>query len=216
MPEPLRRCPRRSAAHRSGDGVVPARFARDQRGVAPDRLAVAAPDRARRPSAAAARPDTTCPGRNAASRPARSGRAGGGSARRRGCAWSGRPRRCSIPPTDSRRSTRRSARRPWSGARRCATRSASTLSPSASSAAQASSENGAVTRGCLGDARDAHVEGEVDLGRLDQAGDRRGRAVVRRRGERQMAFRRTAGRRSDRARSSRRPADRPRSRRADR
>ena len=33
-----------------------------------------------------------------------------------------------------------------------------------------------------------HLERELDLGRLDAAGDRRGRAVVRRRGERQMAL----------------------------
>ncbi len=70
-------------------------------------------NRARRPSAAAARPDTICPGRNAGARRARSDRAAGGSDRRRARAWSARARRCSIRPTDSRRSTRRSARRPW-------------------------------------------------------------------------------------------------------
>ena len=60
--------------------------------------------RVRTPSAAGFRRDTICPGRNAAGRPARSACAGGGSDRRRGRAWSDRPRRYSIP-RDSRSST---------------------------------------------------------------------------------------------------------------
>ena len=40
----------------------------------------------------------------------------------------------------------------------------------------------------LGDALDAHVEEEGDGRRLDQAGDRRGRAVMRRRRDRHVAF----------------------------
>ena len=55
-----------------------------------------AASRARTPSAAAVRRDTICLGRNAAGRPARSGRAAGGSGRRRARASSRRARRCSI------------------------------------------------------------------------------------------------------------------------
>ena len=40
----------------------------------------------------------------------------------------------------------------------------------------------------LGDARDVHVEGKRDFARLDHAGDRRGRTVVRRGRHRQMTF----------------------------
>ncbi len=40
----------------------------------------------------------------------------------------------------------------------------------------------------LGEARDLHVEGELAAGRLDEAGDRRRGAIVRRRADRQMAL----------------------------
>ena len=75
--------------------------------------------RARRPSAAAARRDTTCPGRSAAGCPARSDRAGGGSgsaaqARLAAAVGGGVP----LRRHRARRCRRRSARRPWSGARR--------------------------------------------------------------------------------------------------
>ena len=102
---------------------------------------------ARTPSAAGFRPDTICPARNAAARPAQNDRAACGSTRRRAHAWSGRRRRCSIPAIPCRRWRRRSARRPWSAARHADARSASTCSPSASSRAQDSSENGFVMRG---------------------------------------------------------------------
>ncbi len=68
---------------------------------------------ARTPSAAAARRDTICPGRDAAVRPARTCRPVGGSVGRPGRAWSARTPPCSIPPPHSRRPRRRSARRPW-------------------------------------------------------------------------------------------------------
>ncbi len=66
------------------------------------------------------------------------------------------------------------------------------------------------------DARDLHLEGEIDLGRLDAAADRRRRAdnAALRRAE--YAPRRSAIRRSGPSRSSRRPADRPRPMHADR
>ena len=87
--------------------------ARDQVGILPDRHAVLAPIEPEGPARQAFARDTICPARNAAGRPAQSACAAGGSDRRRARAWSGRPPRCSIPATPSRRSTRRSARRPW-------------------------------------------------------------------------------------------------------
>ena len=104
--------------------------------------------RARRSSAAGSRPDTICPGRSAGSRPARSGRAAAGSACRPAPASPARPLRCSTPAPRSRRSRRRSARRPWSAARRPRRARRRPCAPSASSAVQASSENGLVMRGC--------------------------------------------------------------------
>ena len=185
--------------------------------VAPDRLAVARASRARRSSAAGFRPDTTCPGRNAGSRPARSARAAGGSARRPGRAWSGRRRRCSTPPPRNRRSRRRSARRPWSAARPALRDRAST------SLAERVERCPAVVRERLGDAR---VLGDArrpacrsrsrHWRRLADARDRRGVAVMRRRGERHVALAGRAGPRSGRGRSSRRRAGRPRTRRAGR
>ena len=103
----MKRCASPGAGGAAGD------LARDQRVVAPDRHAVACASRARMPSAAVLRRDTICPGRGAAARRAQSGRAGDGSVRRRGCAWSARARPYSIPPTGSRRPIRKSARRPW-------------------------------------------------------------------------------------------------------
>jgi hypothetical protein len=147
-----------------------------------------AASRARTSSAAGSRPDTTCPGRNAGSPPgakrSRSRRISV-SARR---AWSARRHRCSTPRSRSRRSRRRSARRPWSGGRRRRRGPASTFRPSASSASHASSENGLVIRGCSATRVTRHVEGEVDIGGRGHAGDRRRRAVVRRRGERDVAL----------------------------
>ena len=67
----------------------------------------------RRPSAAAPRPGTTCPARAAARRRVRSAPTGGAPAVRRAPVWPARAPLSSIPPTGSRRSTRRSARRPW-------------------------------------------------------------------------------------------------------
>ena len=68
------------------DGVAALRFGRDQRGVLPDRLAVLAPEQREAPSAAALRPDTTCPGRSAADPP------GAKRSRRRRINWSARAR----------------------------------------------------------------------------------------------------------------------------
>ncbi len=70
----------------------------------------------------------------------------------------------------------------------CATRSRSTLSPSASSFAHAASVKGSRHARRLAQPRHAHVEAEGHLRRLDEAGDRRRRAVMRRRAQRQMAF----------------------------
>ena len=144
--------------------------------------------RARTSSAAASRPDTICPGRNAGSRRARSVAQAPDQLVGERRAWSGRRRRCSTRPLRNRRSRRRSARRPWSGARRRPSSSASTSSPSASSACQLSSENGLVMRGCSAMRVDPHVEVELDIGEARQARDRRGVAIMRRRGERDVAF----------------------------
>ena len=104
--------------------------------------------RARTPSAAGFRRDTICPARNAAARPARTASR---SRRIRSSASAalGRADRGDIPfrRLPDRRPRRRSARRPWSGARRPPSRSASTCSPSRSRRAQDSSENGLVMRG---------------------------------------------------------------------
>ena len=51
-----------------------------------------------------------------------------------------------------------------------------------------SSENGLVMRGCSATRVDLHVEVEIDIGEARDAGDRRGVAIMRRRGERNMAF----------------------------
>ena len=186
-------------------------FLGDQVGIVPDRLAVACASRARRSSAAASRPDTTCPGRNAGSRPARSGRAAAGSACRPARASSARPRRCSIRRSRNRRSTRRSARRPWSGARRRPASSASTCWPSASSAAQLSSENGLVMRGCSATrctfmSKSKSTSAQLADSRRRSA-RRCGNAAWRPAG---YGFRRSAGPRSGRGRSSPRRAGRPR------
>ena len=103
---------------------------------------------ARTPNAASARRDTTCPGRNAAGRPARSGRAAAGSDRRRDSRFLG-PSAAGIPFRGLIIVDRNEGRLAAHGqAHIVRFRSASTFSPSASSAAHASSENGAVTRGC--------------------------------------------------------------------
>ena len=70
----------------------------------------------------------------------------------------------------------------------CAARSASTFSPSASRAIQASSENGAVTRGFSAIRATFMSIAEADLTGLDETGDRRGGAIVRRRRQREVAF----------------------------
>ena len=70
----------------------------------------------------------------------------------------------------------------------CAARSASTCSPSASSAAQDFFRERPRDPRRLGDARDAHLERERRVRRLHRAGDRRGGAKMRRRGERNVPF----------------------------
>ena len=69
--------------------------------------------RRRAPSAGAARPDTTCPGRSARSRWRRSASGAGGAARPRARAWSGRARPCSTRRRPGPRRRRTSARPPW-------------------------------------------------------------------------------------------------------
>ena len=120
---------------------------RDQRGVLPDRLAVLAPDQRERPARQRlARIPFALP---VMQQPARRKAVAQATDQLIGERTLGRAESppCSTPPIDNRRSTRRSARRPSSGERPAPFRSASTLSPSASSAYQASSENGNVTRG---------------------------------------------------------------------
>ena len=89
----------------------------------------------------------------------------------------------------NRRSTRRSARRPWSGAR---PRSARTLSTCVAERVQripAFVGKGLGDARMLGDAGDLHVEVEFGVGLAEMAaGDRRGVAVMRRGGQRDMAF----------------------------
>ena len=173
-------------------------------------------NRARRPSAAGSRPDTTCPGRNAGSRPARS------ASRSRRIRLSARARL--VGPTAaifhsalSKSSIETKVGSPPMVSRTsCAARSRSTRSPSASSLRQASSENGLVTRGASCDAVDVHLEAEIDVGGIDRAGDRRGRAIMRRRGERDMALAAEQARGRVEARPSRRPAHRLRPRHAGR
>ena len=128
--------------------------------------------RRRAPSAAAARPDTICPGRGGPCRPARSGAC---SRREQGLgdrrAWSGRRRRCSTPAASA-FSTATKVGSPPMGQADVAgdCRSASTPSPVFSSASQPSSSNGRVIRVGWATRRDGHLEGEVGVGR---AHDRR-------------------------------------------
>ena len=109
---------KRSASAMKAGRLPPSSATSD--GSRPQRLAVAAPEQRVGPARQRSRPDTTCPGRSAAGRPARSGRAAGRSARRRAAAWPGRRRRCSTRRRPCRRSRRTSARRRRSGARRSA------------------------------------------------------------------------------------------------
>ena len=113
----------RRGAFRETLGVVDVGLARpldlrDQIGILPDRHAVLAPVEAERPArqAFAGIPFALAVMQQAARREARAQPADQIVGERR--AWSGRPRRYSIPAIPDRRSRRRSARRPWSGARR--------------------------------------------------------------------------------------------------
>ena len=188
----------------------------DQVRVAPDRLAVLAPVQREGPARQAlARIPLALAVMQQAAR-ARTGRAGAGSA------VSARPRL--VGPTaamfhsgaskssiDTKVGSPPMVRRTsW------AARSASTRSPSASMAAQTASENGLVIRGASATRVTRISKPNVGLGRLGRARDRRGRAVVRRRGERDVALAAEQARRWRRGRSSRRPAGRPRPRRAGR
>ncbi len=83
----------------------------DQRRVLPQRHPVRRASKSRTPSAPSARPDTTCPGRSAAARPAPAAHAGGAPACRHRRAWSAPAHRCSTRAPGRRRGRRRSARR---------------------------------------------------------------------------------------------------------
>ena len=94
------------------------------------------------------RPDTICPVRDGASRPAQTCCAGAGSACRRGAAWSARQRRYSTRALRNRRSRRRWARRPWSAARPLLSAPRQPCRPARRAPPSDSSENGLVIRGC--------------------------------------------------------------------
>jgi hypothetical protein len=192
-----RPCPPRRSARRS----------------APDRLAVAPPVEREGPARQRSRPDTICPGRNAGSRRARSGRAAGGSACRRASRLAGRRRRCSTRRLEI--VDRDEGRLAAHGQPHVAPRARRRPAPERVSAAQASSENGFVMRGCSATRR-PHVEAEIHLGiaRASPRSARRcGNAAC---GQRDVAL---AGQQAgcrDQGRSSRRRAGRPRPRHAGR
>ena len=171
-----------------GGGAGLAAFLGDQRRIVPDRRAVLAPVEREGPARQASRRDTTCPGRSAGSRPARSGRATGGSACRPAPRFFG-PTAAVFHSSLSKSSIETKVGSPPMVSRTSpASSSASTFLPKASSAAQLSSENGLVMRGCSAVAGHLHVEVEIDLGIGRQPDDRRGVAVMRRRRQRDMAF----------------------------
>ena len=137
----------------------------DQVGILPDRHAVLAPVKSERPARQAfARIPFALPVmQEAARRETRAQFSDQIVGKRR--AWSDRPRRYSIPAIPDRRRRRRSARRPWSAARHPSCRSASTCSPSLSSRAQDLIGERPRDPRRLADPLDAHLEGEVDIGK---------------------------------------------------
>ena len=153
-----------------------------------------AASRARRSSAAASRRDTTCPGRSAGSRRARSGRAAGGSA----C----RPAPRLVGPTASVFHSRAlevvdrdEGRLAAHGQAHIARRQLGVDLL----AQRVERRPGFVGEGLgdarmLGDAVDLHVEVEVDLGEARDARDRRGVAVMRRGRQRNVALARQQAR----------------------
>ena len=171
----------------------------------------------RAPSAAAARPDTTCPGRSArtpfapkcgCSRCSRSGREQPlGRTERR--PYSTRRRR-------GRRPTRTSARRPSSGARRAVRGPRRRRARGRRSPCHWSSVYGLVTRGDSWMRRTDIAWSNATSHCLHAAGDRRGAGGLRRAGERNVAFAGEQARRRIEADPAARPADTPRTRRAGR
>ncbi len=125
-----------------GDDPLAGGLRGDQRRVAPDRLAVAAPIQGEGP--ARQRLARIPFALTVMQEPARREPIAQAADQSVGADALGGPKRGDVPlrRLRSRRSTRTSARRPWSVAHRARARSASTFSPSASSAAQASSLNG--------------------------------------------------------------------------
>ena len=116
--QPLRQ--RRGEARRllRPGGVAVAVGVGEQAGIAPDRLAIRPPVRRQRPAGQRLARILLAHGRDAAPPPAPRAAPAGAAARRHSGAWSGRARRCSIPARPGRWRRRRSAPRPWSGARR--------------------------------------------------------------------------------------------------
>ena len=143
-------------------------------------------NRARTPSAAGFRPDTICPARNAAARPAQSARcslriSSSASARLVG------PTAAIFHSGDSRSSTETKVGSPPMVRRTSpALRSASTCSPSAVEARPGFVGERPGDPRRFADALDAHLEAELDIGEAGGARDRRRRAVMRRGGDGNM------------------------------
>ena len=198
--------------------AAPAALVGDQRRRRPTAAGRPCASSSRTPSAAAARPDTICPGRNAAARPARTRRAAAGSsssAQRRlvgptAAVFHSAPSMSSIetkvgsPPMVSRTSPALEL------ARRLRAPSASMRRPLLVAVGLGDAR---LSRGCA--RRSSSKPNSTSRGSTD-AGDRRAPRRLRRRRRAGCGLRRRAGPRSDRARSSRRPAGRPRPRRAGR
>ena len=206
----------RNSTRVSSVAAVSSLFLGDQLLVAPDRLAVAAPVEREGPARQgfAGIPLALAVMQEAAGREAFAQAAdqlvGQGAL--------GRADRIGVPLAGirSRRSRRRSARRPWSGERRSLRGSASTLWPERVEALPAFVGEGLGDARMLGDAGHLHVEGEVDIGEAGEAARSARRCGSAGWRPAECGSRRSAGPRSDRGRSSRRRADRLRTRRAGR
>ena len=134
------------------------------------------------------RPDTTCPGRSAGSRPARSARAAGGSARRP-CSRLVGPTAAVFHSSASKSSIDTKVGSPPMVRRTSLSLSTwSTSLPSASSASQASSENGLVMRGCSATRSTRMSKSNSTLAKLATPVIGAALRIVRRGGERHMAF----------------------------
>ena len=159
-----------------------------QRRVGPDRLAIPPPGGVQRPARGllagivlagailqrgAGRPQAHQPADQLARPPA---------------AWSGPARRSSTPRHPDRGRTRRSARPPWSAARRPACSAASTWSPACLDRLPLGWRVGLGHPRRLDGASDPHLEAELGLRRSDQARDRGGGTRLGRGGERDVAL----------------------------